>query len=168
MMILPRVLKNYTASIDGRGMVGRIVTAQLPELDVETEDFRGGGMDTSVPQDMGMVPLTGQIVLAEYDPNIIKLWGLFNANTPIVLRGALQRQGEDAIAAVVRLTGGFKTIGRGEWQTGTNSPMTLSFVANSYQEIIAGETVVDIDVLNYRRIVGGVDQLASIRAALNM
>lgn len=166
MMILPRILKNYTAYIDGRGMVGRIETAKLPDLDITTEDYRGGGMDTSVPQDMGMAPLTGEIVLAEYDPDIIKLWGLFNASTPIVLRGAIQRQGEDAVAVVVRMTGGFKTIGRAEWKTGSNSPMTLSYIANSYQEIIAGETLVDIDVLNFRRVIGGVDQLASIRSAL--
>lgn len=166
MMILPRILRNFTASIDGRGMMGRIVSAKLPDLDLETEAFRGGGMDTAVDQDMGMAQLTGQIVLGEYDPDIIKLWGLFRASTSITMRGAIARQGEDAIPVILRMTGGFKTIGRGDWETSKNSVMTLSYNATSYQEIINGETVVDIDVLNYRRVVGGIDQLASIRAVL--
>lgn len=166
MLILPRVLKNFTAYIDGRGYIGRIETAKLPELEINSEEYRGGGMDSMVDIDMGMKKLEGEIVLAEYNPDAIKLWGLFNADIPIVLRGAIQRQGEDAVPAIIRMTAGFKKVSRDEWQTGKNSKMTLSYTANRYQELIANETVVDIDVLNFTRIVGGIDHLSSIRAAL--
>ncbi len=164
--MLPRVLKNFTAYIDGRGYIGRIETCKLPELAINTADYRGGGMDAPVELDMGMNKLEVQLVLAEYDPEVVKLYGLFGADTPVVLRGAIQRQGEDAVPVVLRMVGGVKQISRGDWKAGDNSQMTVSVGCNIYQEVIGGETVVDIDILNFTRVIGGVDQLAGIRAAL--
>lgn len=166
--MLPRVLKNFTAFVDGRGYIGRVESCQLPDLSTADVEFRGGGMDASVDIDMGTSKLDVQIVLAEYDPNIIKLWGVFTAETPIVLRGAIQRQGEDAVPVVVRLQGRIKQLNRGQWQSGQNSSMTITANCNRYIEQIAGETLVDIDILNFRRVVGGVDQLAGQRAALGV
>lgn len=166
--MLPRVLKNFTAYIDGRGYIGRVESCQLPELAVAGADFRGGGMDAAVELDMGMNKLDASIVLAEYDPEVIKLFGLFTADTPVVLRGAIQRQGEAAVPVVVRLQGGVKQLGRGQWQAGQNSQMTVAVNCNRYSEVIDGETVVDIDVLNMTRVIGGIDQLAEQRAALGV
>jgi P2 family phage contractile tail tube protein len=166
--MLPRVLKNFTAYIDGRGYIGRVESCQLPELAVKADEFRGGGMDGPVELEMGINKLDASIVLAEYDPNVIKLWGLFSADTAVVLRGAIQRQGEDAVPVVVRLQGGVKQITRAEWKSGQNSPMTVAVNCNRYSETIGSETLVDIDLLNFVRIVGGVDQLATQRAALGV
>lgn len=164
--MLPRVLKNFTAYVDGRGYIGRVETVTLPELTINAAEYRGGGMDAPVDLDMGMAKLDAQIVLAEYDTDVIKLFGLFSANTPVVLRGATQRQGEAVVPVVIRMVGGIKQLSRAQWQAGTNSPMTISVNANIYQEISGGETLVDIDVINGKRIIGGVDQLADIRTAL--
>ena len=164
--MLPRVLKNFTAYVDGRGYIGRVESCQLPDLATADVEYRGGGMDAPVDLDMGTAKLDVQIVLAEYDPNIIKLWGVFTAETPIVLRGAIQRQGEDAVPVVVRLQGRLKQISRAQWQSGQNSAMTITANCNRYTEQLAGVTLVDIDILNMRRVVGGVDQMAGIRAAL--
>jgi hypothetical protein len=167
--MLPRVLKNFTAYIDGRGYIGRVETVTLPELTINAAEYRGGGMDAPVDLDMGMAKLDAQIVLAEYNPDVIKLFGLFSANTPVVLRGASHRQGETAdVPVVIRLVGGIKQLSRAQWQAGTNSAMTISVNANIYQEIIGGETLVDIDIINSKRIIGGVDQLAGVRAALGI
>lgn len=164
--MLPRVLKNFTAYVDGRGYIGRIETCKLPELSANTAEYRGGGMDAPVDLDMGMQKLEVQLVLAEYDPEVIKLYGLMGADVPVVLRGAIQRQGEDAVPVVIRMVGGVKQISRGDWKTGDNSQMTVAVSCNIYQEVIAGETLVDIDILNFTRVIGGTDQLATIRSAL--
>jgi P2 family phage contractile tail tube protein len=164
--MLPRVLKNFTAYIDGRGYIGRIETCKLPELTINGVDYRGGGMDAPVELDMGMNKLEAQLVLAEYDPEVIKLYGLLSADVPVVLRGAIQRQGDTAVPVVIRMIGGVKQISRGDWETGKNSQMTVSVNCNTYQEEIDGDTVVDIDILNFTRVIGGVDQLEDIRAAL--
>lgn len=164
--MLPRVLKNFTAYVDGRGYIGRIETCKLPELAINTAEYRGGGMDAPVELDMGMQKMEVQLVLAEYDPEVIKLYGLFGADVPVVLRGAIQRQGEASVPVIIRTVGGVKQISRGDWKTGENSQMTVTVNCNIYQEVINGETVVDIDVLNFVRIIGGIDQLADVRAAL--
>lgn len=164
--MLPRTLKNFTAYIDGRGFIGRVETVKLPDLNIKSDEFRAGGMDAPIDLDMGMEKLDCQITLAEYDASVIKLWGLFTAETPIVLRGAVQRQGEDAVPVVIRLQGGVKSLNRGDWQSGQNSTLQISVNCNRYIETLADEEVVNIDILNNVRIVGGVDKLASIRAAL--
>lgn len=164
--MLPRVLKGFTVYVDGRGHIGRVESAKLPPLSLVTEAYRGAGMDAEIDIDMGMEKLDCSIVLADYDPSIIKLFGLFNGNVPIVMRGAFQRQGEAAIPVVIRLNGGIKNLDRDDWTQGKRTTMNLMANCTSYSEEINGEKVVDIDILNGIRVIGGVDQLASVRAAL--
>lgn len=166
--MLPRVLVGFTAYVDGRGYIGRCETVKLPDLAIKGEDFRGAGMDAPVELDMGMEKLDVQITLAEYDPEIIKLFGLFSADTPVVLRGALRRQGEDDIPVVIRCQGGVKNLSRDDWQAGNKSNMQVQINCNRYLEQQNGEELVNIDILNSVRIIGGVDQLAAFRAALGI
>lgn len=164
--MLPRVLKNFSVTVDGRGYIGRAETVKLPELGVKTEEYRAGGMDAPVELDMGMNKLETTITFAEYDPELIKLFGLFSADTPLVLRGAIQRQGEEAISVSIRLQGGVKQINRDDWKAGEKGSMQIAVSCNRYQEKQADRTLVDIDVLNFKRIIGGKDQLASMRKAI--
>jgi len=166
--MLPRVLKGFAVYVDGRGYIGRVESCKLPELTVKAEEYRGAGMDAPVDLDMGMEKLDVSMTFAEYDPNLIKEFGLFSADTQIVLRGAIQRQGEDAVPVIVRLQGGVKQIGRDDWKQGEKGSMQVSANCNRYSESIAGETLVDIDIINMKRIIGGVDQLAGMRSALGV
>lgn len=164
--MLPRVLMNFGVFIDGRGYLGRADEVQLPKLAVKTEEFRAGGMDSPVELDMGTEKLECKITLAEYDREAAKLFGLFNAGTPVTLRGAIQRQGEAAVPVVVRLIGGVKENDKGNWKAGERGSMALTFALHSYTEEIDGEETIHIDSINCIRRVGGVDQLESIRAAI--
>ena len=164
--MLPRILKGFSASVDGRGYIGRIETCKLPDLTIQTESYRGAGMDAPVSHDMGMEALSVSLTFAEYDPNLITLFGLMSANTAVVLRGAVQRQGEQSGSVVIRLTGGCKQVARDNWQQGQKGSMTVVFDCNKYTEEQDGAVLVDIDIINMVRVIGGVDQLASMRAAL--
>lgn len=166
--MLPRVLKNFTVYVDGMGYIGRVEEATLPDLKIKTDEFRAGGMDAPIEMDHGMEKLDFQWTLAEYNPETIKLFGLFNASTPIVFRGALQRQGEAAVPFMVRFQGGLKEITRDAAKAGEKGTMKLVANCNRYTEVIDGEQVVDIDILNMIRVIGGVDQLADQRAALGV
>ena len=166
--MLPRMLKGFTVYIDGRGYIGRVDSAKPPPLSLVTEAYRGAGMDAEIDIDMGMQKLDFSCVLADYDPEVIKLFGLFSADTAIVLRGAFQRQGEAAIPVVIRLQGGVKSLDRDDWSQGKRANITFLANCNRYSEEINGVKVVDIDILNGVRIIDGVDQLASIRAALGV
>lgn len=166
--MLPRMLKNFNVRVDGRGHIGVCTEVTLPPLSLNTDEFKAAGMDAPVDLDMGMQKLDVQWTLAEYNPETIKLFGLFNADTPIVIYGALQRQGEEAVPFEVRMQGGLKEISRDKLGAGERSNMMLTINCNRYLEIIDGEEVVDIDILNFVRIIGGVDQLEGQRAALGI
>ena len=91
---IPRVLKNFSLFIDGRGMAGLIQTMTLPTLTTKMEEFRGGGMDAPIELDMGMEKLEGTFELAEYNPDVIALFGLASADTQLTARGAIRSDGE--------------------------------------------------------------------------
>lgn len=165
---IPRVLKNYSLFVDGRGLAGTIDTLTLPTLTTKMEEFRGGGMDAPVELDMGMEKLEGSFVLAEYNPDIVSLFGLASANTQLTARGALRRDGEDAVAAVVNMTGAIKELDPGDWKAGDMTTGTFNYTLRYFKLTVGGRELVEIDKVNMIRRINGVDQLASIRSALGV
>lgn len=166
--MLPRLVKNFAVFIDGRAYNGRADEVELPKLTIKTEEHRAGGMDAPVEVDMGMEKLECKVTLSDYDPEVAKLIGLYNAGTQIVLRGAIQRQGEPAQPVEIRMRGGVKELDRGSWKAGDKATTSVSIACMSYSERINGEEVVNIDVENMIRTIGGVDQLAEVRSALGI
>lgn len=166
--MIPRVLKNFNLFVDGRGLAGTISTLTLPTLTTKMEEFRGGGMDAPVEIDMGMEKLEGTFELFDYDEEVIALYGLASQNTQITARGALRRDGEPAVAAVVNITGGIKEMDPGDWVAGDKTSGTFSYAARYFKLTIGGRELVEIDKANMIRRINGVDQLASIRTAIGV
>ncbi len=63
--------------------MGLLSKARLPELSLSTSDFRGGGMDGSVPIDMGQEPMTAELEFMEWSRAALVRFG---PNTRLVLR----------------------------------------------------------------------------------
>lgn len=165
---IPRVLKNFTLFVDGRGLAGTIDTLTLPKLTTKMEEFRGGGMDAPVELDMGMEKLEGSFALAEYNPDMLALVGLASANTQLTARGAIRRDGEDAVPVVVNMTGQVKEWDPGDWKSGDMSTATHAFALRYLKITIGGRVLVEIDTVNMIRRIDGVDQLATIRTAIGV
>ncbi|BAM87692.1 phage major tail tube protein [Bradyrhizobium oligotrophicum S58] len=167
--MIPRVLRNFNTFVNGTGWAGRVAEVELPDFQVKTEEYRGGGMDAPVELDMGLEVMTAKFTFGEYNTQILGLFGNMDGNAARVqLRGALQRDGETAVAMVVDLHGGFKGNTLGSWKAGdmTQNEAEMSL---RYVKVQIGDTVaIEIDVDNMIRIVNGVDQLASIRAAMGI
>lgn len=166
--MLPRHLRNFNLSVDGRGYAGAADEVTLPTLAIVTEEHRAGGMDSAVELDMGMEVMELSVVLSDYNEDVVSGFGLLGTGTPITLRGAIQRQGELAQPVVVKMLGGLKSRDTGTWSAGGKQTTTLTYSVRKYSETINGREVVNIDVENMVRIIGGVDQLASQRAALGL
>jgi hypothetical protein len=166
--MLPRHLRNFNVMIDGRGFAGRADEATLPTLALATEEHRAGGMDAPVDVDMGMELMELSVVLSDYDESVIAGFGLLGAGVPITLRGAIQRQGEEAQPVVIKMLGGLKSREVGTWSTGGKQTTTLTYSLRKYSETINGVEYVNIDVENMVRVINGTDQLASQRAALGL
>lgn len=169
MIQLPKVLKNMNLFVDGRGYAGRVDEIQLPKLTLKTEEHRAGGMDVPVEIDLGMEKLEAELTISDYAPEVFKLFGLLDgASTQITVRGAIQAQGEKAKPVTINLRGGWKAIEPSSWKPGDKSTLKVSVAANYYKLAIDGQELVEIDAVNLMRKVGGVDQMAAIRAAIGV
>jgi P2 family phage contractile tail tube protein len=166
---IPRVLKNFSLFVDGRGLAGTVSTLTLPTLTTKMEEFRGGGMDAPVEIDMGMEKLESSFELFDYDENVLSLYGLADgAATQITARGALRRDGEAAVAMVVNMTGVIKEMDPGDWEAGEQTSMTCNMALRYLKITIGGRVVVEIDKVNMIRRINGADQLESIRTAIGV
>tara|TARA_X000001036_G_C20322160_1_gene660942 strand:- start:112 stop:618 length:507 start_codon:yes stop_codon:yes gene_type:complete len=168
-MTLPRTLKNFTLQVDGRGYAGRITELTLPVLSVTTEDFRAGGMDAPAQIDTGMEALECSFTLAEYEPEVLKLFGLTDqAAVNLVARGALQRNGEAAVPMAATMGGHIKEFDPGSWSAGEMTEASFTVGLRYYRLDIDGTTYHEIDIENMERKINGVDQLSTIRAAIGI
>lgn len=166
---VPRVLKNFSLFVDGRGLAGTVSTLTLPTLTTKMEEFRGGGMDAPVEIDMGMEALETSFELFDYDENVLSLYGLADgAATQVTARGALRRDGEEAVAMIVNMTGVIKEMDPGDWQSGEQTTMTCTMALRYLKVTIGGREVIEVDKVNMIRRVNGVDQLATIRTAIGV
>lgn len=166
---IPRVLKNFSLFVDGRGLAGSISTLTLPKLTTKMEEFRGGGMDAPVEIDMGMEKLESTFELFDYDENILSLYGLADgAATQVTARGALRRDGEAAVAMIVNLTGVVKEFDPGDWASGDQTSAKFAMALRYLKITIGGRVVAEIDKVNMIRRINGVDQLESIRTAIGV
>lgn len=164
--MLPRYFKAMSLYVDGENFIGRVEDVKLPDLNIKTDEYRAAGMDAPVDIEMGMDKLDLQFTLAEFTPSIIKQLGALTADRQLVLRGALQRQGEAAVGMSVRVQGALKMLSRDNLKQGEKAGMQCTVNCNSYIEQQAGEELINIDILNYKRVIGGVDQLAGMRELL--
>ncbi len=166
--MIPKILKNFNAFVDGRGYAGRVDEVTLPKLTVKTEEHRAGGMDVPVEIDMGMEKLEAEITFAEYDAELFRLFGLVDGNSvSVTLRGAIQAGG-DAEPVVVSLRGSFRELDSGNWKAGDKATLKCMMAVRYYRLNISGSDVIEIDAENMIRIIGGEDQMASIRQAIGI
>lgn len=167
--MIPRVLRNFHCFVNGIGYAGRVTEVELPELSVKTEEHRGGGMDGPAELDMGLEVMTAKLTFAEYEKNIMGLWGKLDGNAArIQIRGAIQRDGETAIPCIVEFHGGFKKNTMGTWKAGDLATNEFEATLRYYKLTMGEDVIYEIDIDNMKRIINGVDELASIRAAMGM
>lgn len=166
--MIPKILKNFNAFVDGRGYAGRVDEITLPKLTIKTEEHRAGGMDVPVEIDMGMEKLEAELTFAEYDVELFRLFGLIDGNAvSLTLRGAIQADGE-AEPIVVNLRGSFREVDAGTWKAGDKATLKCMVAVRYYRLTINADSVIEIDAENMIRIIGGEDQMATIRQAIGI
>jgi len=164
---IPKVLRNFVAYIDGVGYAGKVPEAKLPTLAIKTDDYDAGGLAAPVPLDTGtMEKMDAEVTFAEYNSVVLGLFG--NPDASLTLRGAQEDAPNSAEAIVVSMRGLFQKIDAGSWKKGTQTAAKVAVPLKYLKITIGSVVVVEIDAVNMKRIINGVDQLASIRTALGM
>lgn len=163
------VLKNINLFVDGRGYAGQIDEYSPPDLSIQTEDFRGGGMDTSVAIDMGMEALETSFSLIAYDADVLSLFGVAEGQqVPFTARGALESYDGTVKPVIHTMRGRITKLARGTWKPGDKPSLQITMRLDYYKEEVNGVLISEIDAVNMIRIVAGVDRLAAQRAALGI
>lgn len=166
--MLPRVLKNFILYVDGTSYAGRADEVVLPKLTLKTEDHMAGGLDTPIEIDMGTEKLNLEFSLSEFNPDLLGFWGMTQGGyKTVTLRGSLEN--ETWIERL--LVQGYGRVR--EVDTGTlkaQEKSSCKFVMNLiyYKLTIGSKRVIEIDVINGRRVVGGYDQLLLRKANLGI
>lgn len=165
-MAYPRTIRNFNAFVDGISYFGKATEAKLPQVKVSTEAHRGAGMEGPIGIDMGLEGMTSEITFAEWDP---ALWKKLGRQERFVLRP--MDRGEDNFESqtIIATVGGLITAPEtGDLKPGANATLKLVMDVRYYRLEIDGEEVLEIDLVNAKRVIGGVDQMASARAAMGL
>ena len=164
-MAIPRVIRNFNAFVDGISYFGIALEAKLPQLKVMTEAHRGAGMDGPVGIDMGIEGMTSEITFAEWKPELLVKTG---TQQRFVLRPAMAGDDGDADTIIATLGGLVTGAETGDLKPGTNATLKLMMDVRLYRLEVNGAVIHDIDLVNAKRIIGGVDQLSGIRRAMGL
>jgi uncharacterized protein len=166
--MIPKILKNFNLFIDGRGYVGKAEEVNPPKLNIKTEEFRAGGMDSPAMIDMGVEKLEGSFTLLEYDKDVLKQFGLVTGNAvSVTLRGAMQ---DDTTVSpiIIKLRGMYTEMDMGKFAAGEKGTLQCTIACRYYSLEIDGEKLIEIDIDNMTRVIGGQDKLVDVRKALGI
>lgn len=170
-MGLPRKLKNMNLFANGRSYVGEIEEVTLPKLSRKTEAYRAGGMGGAAHVDMGLDDdaLQTEFTVGGYVVDLIKQHSSNIDSALLRFAGAMQKDDTGEIDAVeVTVRGRITEIDRGTYKVGDNSSKKVVVKCVYYKEVVNGQTITEIDILNMIEIVDGVDRLKEQRKALGI
>jgi uncharacterized protein len=166
--MIPKILKNFNLFIDGRGYVGKAEEVNPPKLNIKTEEFRAGGMDSPAMIDMGVEKLEGSFTLLEYDKDVLKQFGLVTGNAvSVTLRGAIQDD-TTVSSIIIKLRGMYTEMDMGKFAAGEKGTLQCTIACRYYSLEIDGEKLIEIDIDNMTRVIGGQDKLVDMRKALGI
>lgn len=169
-MGLPRKIKNFATFVDGTSYMGEMPEVSLPKLARKMEDYRSGGMNAPVKADFGMEGLEAELTAAGYMSELFKSWGTLR-HDGVMLRftGALQSDDNESVDALeIVMRGRFSEIDPGSAKAGDATTIKYKAALSYYKLTINGETLIEIDAVNMLEVVGGIDRLAEVRAALGV
>lgn len=165
-MAYPRIIRNFNVFVDGVSYFGKATEIKLPDVKIQTAAHRGAGMDGPVGVDMGMEGLAAELSCAEWDPTLL---GKLGTVQRLVFRPAALAPDEvEATPIIGSVSGLITTQELPSVKPGEPSILKMAVDVRSYRLEIGGRAVFDIDLVAGKRVIDGVDQLASIRKAMGL
>ena len=166
-------LKSARVRLNGQDFDGIVDEFHPPQLEIMIQQYHAAGMDVPIDLDMGMHPLRGRLMINGYQPASFAAFGTADqTSVQMTVDGALE--GLDAqlnrsgsrISFIMR--GSVTAMAMGPIRGRGDLPRTLINISCiSYKIELQDEgTIVDIDVLGYKREINGIDRLGDLRTAI--
>jgi P2 family phage contractile tail tube protein len=162
------IFQDFTVWIDDVGKIGEAPGFQPPEINIQTEEFRGGGMDGTVEMPFGIEKIEFDFNLHTWDEQIWSNlgYGPGSLDVPITFRGYLLSPGGAEKGVVITTLCLIKSIKPGKVEAGKKVDMSIHCVANYYQHVVEGNVLAEIDVFNKVTMIGNTDKSANARRIL--
>lgn len=171
-MGLPSKLKNMNVYNDGTSYAGVATSVTPPKLTRKMEAFRGGGLGGAVKADFGLDDdaLKVEWACGGYLTQTLKQYGAVDvAGVQLRFAAAYQRDDTNEVMSVeIIVRGRHSEIDRGELKVGEDTEMKMVTECVYYKEVVDGETIFEIDVINMIHMVGNVDTMQAIRTAIGL
>jgi uncharacterized protein len=171
-MGMPSKLKNMNVYNDGTSYAGIATSVTLPKLTRKMEAFRGGGLGGAVKVDFGLDDdaLKVEWTCGGYLTQVLKQYGSVDvAGVQLRFASAFQRDDtQDVTSVEIIVRGRHSEIDRGEMKVGDDTEMKMVTECVYYKEVVDGETLFEIDLINMVHMVGNVDTMQTIRTAIGL
>lgn len=164
------VVRKFVLFIDGTDYRGDCDRFKMPDLNLQMEAYRGGGMDMPVEVDLGMEdPISWEFDLTSIDENAMEQFGLNpGQEKSFTLRGSMIGQDGTRGRIKIQLSGIIKSVSFEDFEPGGKNKATFIGTGDYFRFEKNGRVIYELDALNSKRIIGGVDQLAQDRVALGI
>lgn len=165
--MLQDILRDFILYNGADKMVGRIEKFKPPDLKRIVEDVRMSGMDMAMPVDMGMEPMEASWTTTGIDAGSYAGFGLISSATPIavsVRAAAMNPLTGIPVPVIHAFNGPITVVEASEYKVGERATLTTTVKPIFYSLTHGGKPIIEIDVVNGIRLIGGVDQLITLRA----
>lgn len=170
MNILPEVINHYNIYNDAKRLIGVSGEVELPELEAIADTIEGAGVLGEIED-----PVTGQFssmkIKIPFSVLYEDLFSLMNTTKPpqLTLRGSMQcmnpETGEtDYYPVKIVLRGKASTTTLGKVAKGKKGEPEIEMEILYIKILIANKTRLELDKLNFKFVLNGVDMLAKIRS----
>ena len=167
--MIPQVLSNMNAFVDGVSFAGDVPTLSLPKLTQKTDDYQGGGMSAPIEMAIGLEKLEAAFTTNGVRRESLKYFGLADQTAcSIVFRGAFRGLRGEVTPVAVTLRGLLKEVDLGDWKAGDPTEIKHAIAPVYYKLEIDGRVMYEIDMIAGIQVIDGVDQLAEVRSALGL
>ncbi len=168
-MAMPRLLKNINVYADGGSFIGIVEEFEEPKLAISTDDLRTGGMVGSVKVDNGLEAMEATVTMAGHVKELIRKFGTTKVDgVRLRLVGAYRADNGTPVEKVEIVCGGrFEEIDLGSSKAGDNTEHKYKLPLAYYRREVDGRVEIEIDMINGKFVVDGVDRYAEIMSALD-
>ena len=163
------ILTDFTVFVDGKGKIGTCPGFQPPNVKLQTEEFRGGGMDVTVEIPFGIEKMEFEFDLHTWDQQIFQSmgYGAGSLSCPISFKGYLVTPEKTDGSVEIKTKSLIKEIKPSKIQVGKKTELTVHCVAHTYQHFINGRETEYVSAFDKVYKIMGVDQLESARNLLD-
>ena len=169
-MGLPRKLKNFNLFNDGESYLGEVTTITLPKLSRKMEEYLAAGMNGPIEVDFGNEKLEMEWTAGGLMSGALIQYGAASHNATVLrFAGAFQNDdtGEVTVVEIV-VRGRHRDIDMGNAKVGEDTEHKFTTTCSYYKLVVNNETLIELDFANAKEIIGGNDNMTSIRAALGI